>query len=109
MLDLPDRVTALFCTETDGVTGALRALRARDFSCPRDVSLIGFDDSAWAAVMVPPLTMIEQPVHQLGSKAAEVLLDILEGAEPRREMHTLRTRLVERSSVAPPPGAPEGL
>ncbi|MFC8440244.1 LacI family DNA-binding transcriptional regulator [Streptomyces griseoincarnatus] len=104
MLDLPDRVTALFCTETDGVTGALRAIRARGLSCPGDVSLIGFDDSAWAAVMVPPLTMIEQPVHRLGSTAAEVLLDVLAGAEPRREMHTLRTRLVDRSSVAVPPG-----
>lgn len=104
MLDLPDRVTALFCTETDGVTGALRAIRARGLSCPGDVSLIGFDDSAWAAVMVPPLTMIEQPVHRLGSTAAEVLLDVLAGAEPRRKMHTLRTRLVDRSSVAAPPG-----
>ncbi|MFM9372716.1 LacI family DNA-binding transcriptional regulator [Streptomyces sp. Da 82-17] len=103
MLDLPDRATALFCTETDGVTGALRAVRARELSCPEDVSLIGFDDSAWAAVMVPPLTMVEQPVRQLGSRAAEVLLDVLQGAEPRREMHTLRARLVERASVAPPP------
>ncbi|WP_307712378.1 LacI family DNA-binding transcriptional regulator [Streptomyces sp. V4I23] len=106
MLALPHRVTALFCTETDAVTGALRAVRARELACPRDVSLIGFDDSAWAAVMDPPLTMIEQPVHQLGSKAAEVLLDILEGAEPRRQMDTLRARLIARSSVAPPPASP---
>ncbi|MEU6741966.1 LacI family DNA-binding transcriptional regulator [Streptosporangium sandarakinum] len=103
MLALPDRVTALFCTETEAVTGALRALRTSGLSCPRDISLIGFDDSAWAAVMEPPLTMIEQPVHQLGAKAAEVLLDIVGGAEPRREMHTLRSRLITRSSVAPPP------
>lgn len=102
MLALSGRVTALFCTETDGVTGALRALRAAGLSCPRDVSLIGFDDSAWAAVMEPPLTMIEQPVHDLGAKAAQVLLDTLEGAEPRRETHTLRSRLITRSSVAPP-------
>ncbi|MEV8308798.1 LacI family DNA-binding transcriptional regulator [Streptomyces flavidovirens] len=102
MLTLPRRITALFCTETDAVTGALRAVRQEKLSYPRDLSLIGFDDSAWAAVMDPPLTMIEQPVHQLGAKAAEVLLDPLEGAEPRREMHTLHTRLILRSSVAPP-------
>ncbi|MGW0552569.1 LacI family DNA-binding transcriptional regulator [Streptomyces altiplanensis] len=102
MLTLPRRITALFCTETDAVTGALRAVRRQKLSYPRDLSLIGFDDSAWAAVMDPPLTMIEQPVHQLGAKAAEVLLDPLEGAEPLREMHTLRTRLIVRSSVAPP-------
>jgi LacI family transcriptional regulator len=52
--------------------------------------------------MEPPLTMIAQPVHELGAKAAQVLLDILGGAEPAREMHTLRSRLIHRSSVAPP-------
>jgi LacI family transcriptional regulator len=78
-------------------------MRARKLSYPGDLSLIGFDDSAWAAVMDPPLTMIEQPVRRLGAKAAEVLLDSLEGAEPRRETHTLQARLVVRSSVAPPP------
>ncbi|MEU7645351.1 LacI family DNA-binding transcriptional regulator [Streptomyces huasconensis] len=103
MLALPDRATALFCTETDAMTGALRAMRARKLSYPGDLSLIGFDDSAWAAVMDPPLTMIEQPVRQLGAKAAEALLDSLDGAEPRRETHTLHARLVGRSSVGPPP------
>ncbi|MGI5282318.1 LacI family DNA-binding transcriptional regulator [Nonomuraea polychroma] len=102
MLELPDRVTAVFCTETDGMTGTLRALRAAGLSYPDDVSLIGFDDNAWAAVMEPPLTMIEQPVHELGAKAADVLLGILAGAEPAREMHTLRSRLIQRASVAPP-------
>jgi LacI family transcriptional regulator len=106
MLALPDRITAVFCTETDGMTGSLRALRAAGLSYPDDVSLVGFDDNAWAAVMEPPLTMIAQPVHQLGAKAAEVLLDILGGAEPAREMHTLRSRLIRRASVAPPPGTP---
>jgi LacI family transcriptional regulator len=99
MLALPDRITAVFCTETDAVTGALRALRKAGLSYPGDVALIGFDDSAWAAVMDPPLTMIEQPVHQLGAKAAEVLLDILAGAEPARELHILPSRLIKRSSV----------
>ncbi|WP_219504327.1 LacI family DNA-binding transcriptional regulator [Nonomuraea ceibae] len=99
MLAMPDRPTALFCTETDAVTGALRALRAAGLAYPRDVALVGFDDSAWAAVMEPPLTMIEQPVHELGAKAAQVLLDALEGAEPARETHTLRSRLIARASV----------
>jgi LacI family transcriptional regulator len=85
------------------MTGSLRALRAAGLSYPRDVSLIGFDDSAWAAVMEPPLTMIAQPVHELGARAAEVLLGILGGAAPTGEMHTLRSRLIERASVAPPP------
>lgn len=109
MLRLDDRATALFCTETDAVTGALRAIRAAGLRVPADVSLIGFDDSSWAAVMDPPLTMIEQPMLALGRRAAEVLLASIDapgatgspsGAGFR---HTLDTRLVERASVAPPP------
>jgi LacI family transcriptional regulator len=113
MLRLDDRVTALFCTETDAVTGALRAIRAAGLRIPADVSLIGFDDSSWAAVMDPPLTMIEQPMLALGTRAAEVLLASIDGsgdaAAPPVDptgRHTLDTRLIARESVAPPPVSP---
>ncbi|WP_022892521.1 LacI family DNA-binding transcriptional regulator [Agromyces subbeticus] len=105
MLALPDRATALFCTETDAMTGSLRAVRAAGLSYPADVSLIGFDDSSWAAVMDPPLTMIEQPMHALGAQAAATLLALIDGEATPRSRHTLDTRLVSRASVAPPPGA----
>src|SRR5690606_39888108 len=65
LLSLEDPPTALFCTENDAVTGALRALRSLRLRIGADVSLIGFDDSSWAAVMEPPLTMIEQPTLAL--------------------------------------------
>lgn len=102
MLALPDRVTAVFCTETDAMTGSLRAVRAAGLSYPADVSLIGFDDSSWAAVMDPPLTMIEQPMHELGEQAAETLLALIDGETTSRSLHTLETRLVSRASVASP-------
>ena len=105
MLALPDRATAIFCTETDAMTGTLRAVRAAGLAYPADVSLIGFDDSSWAAVMDPPLTMIAQPMHALGSQAAATLLALIDGEETPRSRHTLETRLVPRASVAPPPAA----
>ncbi|MEO6201333.1 MAG: LacI family DNA-binding transcriptional regulator, partial [Cryobacterium sp.] len=61
MLAADDRPTALLCSETDAMTGALRAIRQQGLRYPADISLIGFDDSSWAAVMDPPITMIEQP------------------------------------------------
>jgi LacI family transcriptional regulator len=102
MLELDDRATAVFCTENDAMTGALRALRATGLAAPRDVSLIGFDDSSWAAVMDPPLTMIEQPMHELGAQAAETLLALIDGQPTSKTLHTLETRLIERSSIAAP-------
>ena len=102
MLTLDDPPTAIFCTETDAITGTLRALRALGLSYPADVSLIGFDDSSWASVMNPPLTMIEQPMLRLGALATERLLGQIAGELPDASTHTLETRLVERSSVSAP-------
>lgn len=102
MLELPSRATAILCSETDGTTGALRAIRASGLRYPDDVSLIGFDDSSWAAVMDPPLTMIEQPMLELGARAAEILLEEINGKTPSRTMHTLQSTYIERASVAAP-------
>ena len=102
MLELPSRATAILCSETDGTTGALRAIRASGVRYPDDVSLIGFDDSSWAAVMDPPLTMIEQPMLELGARAAEILLEEINGKTPSRTMHTLQSTYIERASVAAP-------
>lgn len=102
MLALPEPPTALFCTETDAMTGSLRALRTAGLRVARDVSLIGFDDSSWAAVIEPPLTMIEQPMLALGTRAAELLFATIDGERERTELHTLETRYIARASVAPP-------
>lgn len=102
MLELDEPPTALFCTETDAVTGALRAIRGARLEVGRDVSLIGFDDSSWAAVMQPPLTMIEQPMLDLGVRAAEALFQAIDGESDGVRVHTLDTRLVERASVSKP-------
>lgn len=102
MLRTADRPTAVLCTETDALTGTLRAMRELRLSYPADVSLIGFDDSSWAAVMEPPLTMIEQPMLRLGAVAAERLLAQIAGDPSKPSTHTLQSRQMERSSVAPP-------
>lgn len=103
LLALPDPPTALLVTENDGMTGALRAIAAQGLTWPRDLSLIGFDDSSWAAVTNPPLTMIRQPMLELGALAATTLLDEIAGEPAQHRLLELPTQLVERSSVGPPP------
>lgn len=102
MLNLADPPTAFFCTETDATTGALRALRRRELRLPGDVSLIGMDDSSWATVMDPPLTMLEQPMQKLGELSARVLLDRLTGGGAPPKTHRLDARYIPRASVGPP-------
>ena len=109
MLALEDPPTAFFCTETDALTGALHALRDAGLRIPEDASVIGFDDSSWAAVMVPPLTMVAQPMLDLGRQAAELLLARITGDEAARERPAERRELLttmnRRASVAPPRAA----
>jgi LacI family transcriptional regulator len=100
MLTLTDRPTAIFTTEADAITGTLRAMRTLGLSYPEDVSLVGFDDSSWASVMKPPLTMIQQPMLRLGALATERLLGQIAGERQAPATYTLETRLIQRSSVA---------
>ncbi|MEY9852279.1 LacI family transcriptional regulator [Leifsonia sp. EB41] len=100
MLSLSDAPTAIFATETDALTGSLRAIRQRGLRCPDDVSMIGFDDSSWASVMTPPMSVVAQPMHQLGELAAECLLARVAGNDAPFATHVLQASFVERDSVA---------
>jgi len=102
MLALSDAPTAIFATETDALVGSLRAMRQRGLTCPGDVSLVGFDDSSWASVMTPPMSVVAQPMHQLGELAAECLLARLAGSDAPAATHVLQATLIERDSVSAP-------
>lgn len=95
---------AIFCINDLLATGALCALAESGLSVPRDISVMGYDDIELAAYSVPPLTTIRQPASAIGQRAAEVVIDGLEGnREPRSER--LAPALIERQSVGWAPGA----
>ncbi|WP_375450317.1 LacI family DNA-binding transcriptional regulator [uncultured Devosia sp.] len=102
-----DRPTAMFAANDEMAIGFLSALREKGLECPRDISVVGFDDLAVAVHYSPPLTTIRQPREKLGQMAAQMLIGLLEGraVEPRRVV--LRSELILRSSTArfhSPPG-----
>ncbi|WP_125614789.1 LacI family DNA-binding transcriptional regulator [Specibacter cremeus] len=102
MLALVDPPTAIFATESDALVGTLLALRQRGLTYPDDVSLIGFDDSSWATVMSPPLSMVAQPLEQLGTVTAECLLERIAADTAPVATHVLEATFVPRASVAAP-------
>lgn len=103
LLKLPEPPTAILAFDSILSLGALQAIRELGLSCPQEVSLIGFDDAEWADAVSPPLTVIAQPVYEIGVRAAELLLERVAG-QTRRPVHLrLATTIVERQSVAPPP------
>jgi LacI family transcriptional regulator len=102
LLSLPHRPTAILAS--DNVVGleVFKAIRALGMSIPDDLSLIAFHDADWTSVTTPPITVISQPVYDLGIESAQVLIKRINGAtEPPMQL-ALATTLIERQSVGIP-------
>ena len=80
--------------------GFMQGMRQAGIACPRDISVIGFDDIAVAEYFVPPLTTMRQPREQIGRIAARTLIDIIEGIAEDQPIHVVLTSdLVAREST----------
>lgn len=99
MADIP---TAIFVTADLMAMGAMRALHQFGLSVPDDISVIGFDGVSLGQYMNPPLTTINQQGERKGAVAAELLLRIVRGEEPRPSQITLPPELIVRQSTCPP-------
>jgi LacI family transcriptional regulator len=96
-----ERPTALFTVDSLMTQGALLALRSMGLSVPRDVSLVGFDDFDLATFTDPQITVVAQPVAELGPRAAALLIERLGGMKGAPRHVRFPTRLIVRGSVAP--------
>ncbi|WP_055531053.1 LacI family DNA-binding transcriptional regulator [Streptomyces graminilatus] len=89
---------AVFVASDVMAAGALAELRRQKRRVPDDVAVVGFDDSMFARHTNPPLTSVRQPVEEIGSMIAGILLkEIGDPEEPRRHV-VLPTELVVRES-----------
>jgi LacI family transcriptional regulator len=102
LLSARPRPTAIFAANDAAAIGVLTAAAEMGLRIPRDLSIVGFDNVPESAATVPPLTTIEQPIHQMGKCAVELLLSLMEGQTPKKTHITLPTRLILRDSTAPP-------
>lgn len=93
--DLPDAIVA-----SNGVMllNVLRALRTLGLSVPDDIALAGFDNNDWMEFVGGGLTVIEQPVGEIGRTAMTMLLDRIANPDVPARKVVLRGRLIERSS-----------
>lgn len=78
----------------------LRALRSLDLSVPGDIALAGFDNNDWMEFVGEGLTVIEQPVEEIGRTAMTMLLDRFEFPDAAVRKVVLTGRLVARGSSA---------
>ena len=103
MLEEPDPPTAVFATSDLMAAGAIQALSDRGLSCPRDVSIVGFDDIQIAALLQPPLTTIRQDKEALGHATGESLTRLIDDPDLDPPTVTVPVELVVRDSTASSP------
>ena len=102
-LALDDRPTAMFSGNDEMAIGFLSALRRAGVLCPRDISIVGFDDIAVSRCVSPALTTVRQPREEMGRLATRALIDILEDDVPSLLpiKVVLETELIIRESAIP--------
>jgi LacI family transcriptional regulator len=101
--DLPARTrpSAVFCGNDLLALGMLPELTRRGVRIPEDLAIVGYDDIAFAAAAVVPLSSVRQPREQLGRAAAQLLLEEMETGAGHEHRHILfKPELVVRESSA---------
>ena len=96
--------TAVVCASDMMALGAIRAARQRGLDVPKDVSVVGFDDSPLIAFTDPPLTTIRKPVPAMGQAAVRTLLEEIGGTPAPHSEFVFMPELVVRGSTASAPG-----
>jgi DNA-binding LacI/PurR family transcriptional regulator len=99
------RPTAILAMSDALAAGALLAAADAGLEVPRDLSVVGFDDSPAAPLTTPPLTTIGQPTEEKGRLAVARLASALDG-RPAEARTVLPTELVVRGSTGPAPSSP---
>jgi LacI family transcriptional regulator len=102
LLALPEPPTAIVAANNRMTIGAMKGLRDLGLAVPDNIALVSFDDFEWADLFHPRLTVIAQPIPDIGAEAVRLLLNRL--SEPQRPPQTLQLapRLIHRESCGCP-------
>ncbi len=90
--------TAVFFGNDEMAIGGIKAAKELGMRVPEDVAVIGFDDIKFAEVMDPPLTTVAQPLHEMGKKAMEILLTLMNGQKTDQDVYTIKSEFKIRDS-----------
>ena len=99
-LSVPERPTAVFCINDYIAIGVMRLALSKGLCVPKDLSVLGFDNSVFAQLAPVPLSSIEQQEVEIGARACEMLLDKIANPDAAPQKILLPTRLILRASTA---------
>jgi LacI family transcriptional regulator len=106
LLASPQRPSAIFASNDDMAAAAIAVAHRLRLDVPRDLTIVGFDDTPMATTIWPALTTIRQPVAAMARKAIEMLLEEIRlranGSSLGPQQHIVNFALIKRDSSAPP-------
>ncbi|MCT9870601.1 LacI family DNA-binding transcriptional regulator [Paenarthrobacter aurescens] len=105
LLHGPDAATAIIASDGLIALSVVEAIQESGLSIPGDVSFLMYDDFSWTRLTTPPLTVIAQPVYDMGIAAAAALIRQIEGRKSAAPTPDLVARLIQRGSVGAPKDA----
>lgn len=98
LLQLDQFPTAVFAMSDLMAIGAMQSIFRKGLQVPKDIAVVGFDDSEVAKMVLPRLTSVRQPINEMGAVAARKMVAILKGDEKEVTHIKLETTLVIRES-----------
>ncbi|SHE84002.1 substrate-binding protein-like domain-containing protein [Ferrithrix thermotolerans DSM 19514] len=91
--------TAIVCANDLLALGVIRACSKQGIAIPKDIVLVGYDDITFASMVSPSLTSVRQPQHELGYRAAKLLLEELHDGSHRYRQIRFSPSIVPREST----------
>ena len=98
LLKMRDRPDAILTSNSLMAAVILLAIRESGLVVPDDIAFASFDDTTWAKLIEPSLTVIEQPTYEIGRTAAELLIKRIQDPTRSNREVVLKTKLIVRQS-----------
>ena len=92
-------LTAVFITNNNLTVAVLKTLKELNINVPKDIALMTFDDIDIFRITTPSISVVAQPVDEIGKHAVSILLKSLEEVKPQFVNKILQTKLIIREST----------
>lgn len=99
LLQIQTHLTAVFCSNDDMAFGAMKAINEIGLEIPKDIAIMGFDDSLLAQYMTPPLTTVKRPIGDISREGIKSLFKLIEGQDIEIQKIYKPSTLINRQSV----------
>lgn len=99
---LEKNVTAIFCMNDIMAGGVYDRLEELKLEVGKDISIVGYDNREVSSYYMPPLTTINLPLHDIGYRASELMIQILSGnllSEEKENVYQVECETLIRKSV----------